>query len=119
MNVFLKSVKAKGYDRNIHIKKAITTQLSETIKEIQLCGIEENMLSDSLDVEEATSSLCCAIEAMFLHGFKDSLTLRFRKVIADVDDRPDPSFWAPLLVISHKEIIKQVNKLDMYISALL
>ncbi|GJQ73967.1 hypothetical protein Trydic_g11883 [Trypoxylus dichotomus] len=109
MNAFLKSVKARGNDRNSHIKKTITTQLSETVKEIQLCGIEENILSDSLDVEEATNSLCCVVEAIFLHGLKDSLTLRFRKVIADVDDRPDPNFWSPLLVISHKEIINQIT----------
>lgn len=109
MNAFLKSVKTRGNDRNTHIKKVITTQLSETVKEIQLCGVEENILSDSLDVEEATNSLCCVVEAIFLHGLKDSLSLRFRKVIADVDDRPDPSFWSPLLVISHKEIINQVG----------
>lgn len=109
MNAFLKSVKVRGNDRYTHIKKAITTQLSETVKEIQLCGVEENILSDSLDVEEATNSLCSVVEAMFLHGLKDSLSLRFRKAIADVDDRPDPSFWSPLLVISHKEIINQVG----------
>ena len=109
MNALIKSVRGPRRDGNVEIKKAITSQLSEVVKEIQLCCLEENILSDSLDVEEATNSLCCTIEAVFLHGLKDTLIHKFRKALADVDDRPEPNFWSPLLVISHQQIIEQVR----------
>ncbi|XP_022915202.1 uncharacterized protein [Onthophagus taurus] len=81
MNSLLRTVQGKEFDKNYRIKKAITTQLSEVVKEIQLCSVEENILSDSLDVEEAANSLCCVVEAIFLHGLKDSLAHKFRKIL--------------------------------------
>lgn len=109
MNKFIKSVRgAKGHKGNL-IKNAITTQLSNGIKEVQLFGMDENLSGDSMDMSEAESNICTVIEAMFLHGLKDSFSYRFKRVITDVDVKPEPSFWAPLLVISHKQIIDQVR----------
>lgn len=105
MQAFMKSVKATNNSRQSAIKSSITTQLSETVKDIQLCSIEEG---DSL---EAKNNLCSVIEAIFLHGLKDSIAHRFRKAISDVDQRPEPNFWSPLLIILHRESIEQIQQL--------
>lgn len=109
MNKLMNSVRGLTNAKEQAIKTSVITQLSNSVKEIQLFGVDENLSGDSMDMSEAESTLCSVIEAMFLHGLKDSLTHRFRKAITDVDVKPEPSFWAPLLVISHKQIIGQVS----------
>lgn len=109
MNKFIKSVRGARGNKGTLIKNAITTQLSNGIKEVQLFGMDENLSGDSMDMSEAESNICTVIEAMFLHGLKDSFSHRFKRVITDVDVKPEPSFWAPLLVISHKQTIDQVG----------
>lgn len=108
MNKFIKSVRGARGTKGTLIKNAITTQLSNGIKEVQLFGMDENLSGDSMDMSEAESNICTVIEAMFLHGLKDSFSHRFKRAITDVDVKPEPSFWAPLLVISHKQTIDQV-----------
>lgn len=113
MNKLLNSVKSSvktNNNKNDLVKKSITKQLSDSVKEIQYSSIEENKITKNADYMEAANTLCMTIEALFLHGLKDSLTHRFKRAIADVDERPEPNFWAPLLIISHKEIIDQVKQ---------
>lgn len=45
MNSFLKSVRNNSDSKETLIKNSIITQLSESVKEIQLCGLEENFAS--------------------------------------------------------------------------
>lgn len=109
MHTLIKSVKAATTSsKETLIKNSITTQLSNSVKEIQLYTMDENMSHDSLQMNEAENALCAVIESMLLHGLKDSLVHRARRAIADVDEKPEPSFWAPILVISHRQIIDQV-----------
>lgn len=109
MNRFLKSVKsATTNSKEDIVKKSITSHLSNSVKEIQYTGVEDMKNVKSEDIVEAANALCTSIEAMFLHGLKDTLSHRFKRAIADVDERPEPNFWAPLLVISHRQIIDQV-----------
>ncbi|KAF2885712.1 hypothetical protein ILUMI_20485 [Ignelater luminosus] len=113
MHTLIKSVKAATTSsKGTLIKNSITTQLSNSVKEIQLYTMDENMSHDSLQMNEAENALCSVIEAMLLHGLKDSLVHRARRAIADVDEKPEPSFWAPLLVISHRQIIDQITNLS-------
>lgn len=112
MNKLLKSVRTSTNKKDDLIKQSITTNLSNTVKEIQYAGVEENKGNRVIDVTEAANQLCTTIEAMFLHGLKDSLSHRFKRALADVDERPDPNFWAPLLVISHRQIIDQILNLS-------
>lgn len=109
MNKFLKSVRSVTSKKDELIKQSITAQLSNSVKEIQYAGVEENKTNKTVDITEAANTLCTTIEGMLLHGLKDSLTHRFKRAIADIDERPEPSFWAPLLVISHRQIIDQVS----------
>ncbi|KAJ8913182.1 hypothetical protein NQ315_009019 [Exocentrus adspersus] len=112
MNKFLRSVRSTTNKKDDLIKQSITTQLSNSVKEIQYAGIEENKTNNAVNIFEAASALCTTVEAMMLHGLKDSLTHRFKRVIADVEERPEPSFWPPLLVISHRQIVDQITNLS-------
>lgn len=109
MNKLLKNVRSSATIKEDIVKKSITNHLSNSVKEIQYVGVEDTRSVKSEEVTEAANALCTTIEAMFLHGLKDTLSLRFKRAIADVDERPDPSFWPPLLVISHRQIIDQVR----------
>ncbi|KAB0800998.1 hypothetical protein PPYR_05352 [Photinus pyralis] len=112
MKAFMKSVNAVARKRQTLIKDSIITQLSNSVKEIQLYHMGDTISSDSLQMNEAESALCAVIEAMFLHGLKDSLVHQARRAITDLDERPEPSFWAPLLIISHKQNINQIENLS-------
>ncbi|KAK5639007.1 hypothetical protein RI129_011499 [Pyrocoelia pectoralis] len=112
MKALMKSVNATNRKKQTLIKDSIITQLSNSVKEIQLYHMGDTISSDSLQMSEAESALCAVIEAMFLHGLKDSLVHQARRVIADLEERPEPSFWAPLLIISHKQNINQIANLS-------
>ena len=62
---------------------------------------------------EETMALCSILEAIFLHGLKDSLLNRMTEALSgpDFDAMPQPSFWGPLLVFSHRQIIDQIQAL--------
>nr|CAI5857794.1 unnamed protein product [Callosobruchus analis] len=112
MNKLLRSVRSVNSSKDDVIKKSITIELSSSVKQIQYSGLDDNGSLKPEEVLEAASNLCNIIEAMFLHGLKDTISLRFKRAVADVDERPDPTFWSPLLIISHKEIINQITNLS-------
>lgn len=63
---------------------------------------------------DETMTLCSVLEAIFLHGLKDSLLNRVTEALSgpDFDAMPQPSFWGPLLVFSHRQIIDQIQALS-------
>ncbi|CAH1980518.1 unnamed protein product [Acanthoscelides obtectus] len=116
MNKLLKSVRSANSSKDDFIKQSIMTELSNSVKQIQYSGLDDNRSMKPEEVLEAASNLCNIIEAMFLHGLKDTMSLRFKRVLADIDERPEPSFWSPLLIISHKQIINQITNLSQIIT---
>lgn len=92
----------------------LLSKLSECVKWIQMMestGEEEEILP--LDEGDGSSALLEVLEAIFLHGFKDSLFQIASKALSTdpIDQRPEPSFWSFLLVFSHTQIIKQIQEL--------
>ena len=71
-------------------------------------GVEDDGIVSNC---EETMTLCSVLEAVFLHGLKDSLLNRVTEVLSgpDFDAVPQPSFWGPLLVFSHRQIIDQIQ----------
>lgn len=69
------------------------------------------LFTEFLNISDATNDLLVGIESFFLHGLKDSFILQTINVLAgaDIDRRPKPNFWSLLLVISHKQLIKQLT----------
>lgn len=63
-----------------------------------------------------TQALCATIEAIFLHGLKDSFLWQTINILAgpgnEINRRPSPTFWAPLLVFSHKYAIEQIHSMS-------
>nr|CAD7409721.1 unnamed protein product [Timema cristinae] len=107
MNSLLRSVVSSG-GREIAVKESLVVQLSNSVKQIQLEQTKKNPFSYGCD---DTASLCTVLEAIFIHGLKETFINRVTQVIGtDPDQRPEPSFWGPLLVFSHRELIDQVLK---------
>ncbi|KAM7345959.1 pleckstrin homology and RUN domain containing M1 isoform 1-T2 [Cochliomyia hominivorax] len=101
--------------RENSIKDAILEALQENVKEIEY-DVKENK-KECLELCESTSSLSTSIEAIFLHGLKDSFLWQTLNIIAgDMERRPDPSFWSPIMVFMHKEVIEQINCLSQITS---
>ncbi|XP_055838216.1 pleckstrin homology domain-containing family M member 1 [Episyrphus balteatus] len=101
--------------REHFIKETLINTLSENAREIQFEVKESG--KEYLELVEATNSLCTTLEAMFLHGLKDSFVWQtFNALSGDVDHRPEPSFWPPILIFLHKEVIEQVQAHTQIIS---
>lgn len=132
MGSFFRSVGASFARHDQTIRESLLANLSENIKEIQFEYINDDSNqgncktkiiqsyphpfyhAHSTDIPlplcDSTNSLCTTIEAIFLHGLKDSFLRQTINVIAgEIDRRPEPNFWPPLLVFSHKHTIQQVG----------
>lgn len=133
MSSFFKSFNNFSSKRENAIKEVLINTLIENSREIQYevkqkgCGEYKResyqvracthfytniyfSAIERLEVCEASSTLCTTLEAIFLHGLKDSLLWNTFNVIAgDEERRPEPSFWPPLLIFLHKQVIEQVK----------
>lgn len=90
------------------LKESLQTQLVACVKDIQLDHAHCGRFQSS---SEASDALCTVLEAIFIHGTKETLVERMALAMGDPDARPEPNFWSILLVFSHREIIDQVNYL--------
>ncbi|XP_029040582.2 pleckstrin homology domain-containing family M member 1 isoform X1 [Osmia bicornis bicornis] len=109
MNSFLKTVNSLTNKRDILVKESLQKQLNTVVMEMQSApGVEDDGIVSNC---EETMTLCSVLEAVFLHGLKDSLLNRVTEVLSgpDFDAVPQPSFWGPLLVFSHRQIIDQIQ----------
>lgn len=62
-----------------------------------------------------TNALCSILEAIFIHGLKDSLGDRISSMfLGDLDRMPVPNFWHVVLIISHRDLIEQVSILFFF-----
>lgn len=66
----------------------------------------------STEWRDCTASLCACLEAIFLHGLKDAFVWQTSAVLASTaaphDRRPEPNFWPPLLVYTHRNTIADI-----------
>ncbi|XP_075218452.1 pleckstrin homology and RUN domain containing M1 isoform X2 [Lycorma delicatula] len=94
-------------DDNI-VKDALLSQLVIAVKEVQADVRPAESNSDT-----SASFLSTVLEAIFIHGLKETLMNRMSQVIVtDLEQRPDPNFWAPLLIFSHRDVIRQISSLS-------
>lgn len=70
----------------------------------------ENIL-ETLTYCESTSTLCYTLEAIFLHGLKESF-LQILSTFGNDESRPSPSFWSFVSKFMHKQDIKDIKKLS-------
>lgn len=136
MNSFFNSVRLTFDNREAVIKDNLIKEFSENVKEIQYENKENAtgelsrgvvkwilfslnslefffvLVNEPMKLSDCTNSMCNTLEAIFLHGLKDSFLRQTISVLAggEIDRRPEPNFWPPLLVILHKETITQVSE---------
>ncbi|XP_039299043.1 pleckstrin homology domain-containing family M member 1 [Nilaparvata lugens] len=106
MNVFKRQLFSFKINQTL-VKNSLQQQLAVSVKEVQsdIESVRQN--SDS-----AASSLIIVLEAIFIHGLKETLLDKMSQAIGtDPHHRPQPNFWAPLLIFSHRDVIQQVNEL--------
>lgn len=111
MNSLLK-MSIMGNKRNLLVRDSLQKQLNTSVMEMQSApGVADDGVVGNCD---ETMTLCSVLEAIFLHGLKDSLLNRVTEVLSgpDFDAMPQPSFWGPLLVFSHRQIIDQIQALS-------
>lgn len=72
--------------------------------------------TEQLYLSDHTQSLCATIEAIFLHGLKDSFLWQTVNILvgtgSEANRRPSPTFWAPLMIFSHKYAIEQIHSMS-------
>lgn len=60
-----------------------------------------------------TNVLCNVLEAIFIHGLRDSFGEKMSVLLgADPDRMPVPNFWPVVLIISHRDLIEQIGELS-------
>lgn len=132
MSSLFRSLNNFSSKRENVVKEALINTLNENAREIefevkqkglgkwQINPIDNDslkILAEVLGLCEQTSALCTTLEAVFLHGLKDSFLWATINVIAgDVERRPDPSFWSPAMIFMHKQVIEQIQSLSQITS---
>ncbi|XP_017123689.1 uncharacterized protein LOC108143682 [Drosophila elegans] len=115
MSSLFRSLNHFSSKRENVVKEALINTLNENAREIEF-EVKQKSL-EVLGLCEQTSALCSTLEALFLHGLKDSfLSATFNVIAGDVERRPDPSFWSPCMVFMHKQVIEQVQGLSQITS---
>ena len=94
------------------VKQKILSAISESVSEVQY---QYKSSCDSITSNDITNRLCTALEAVFVHGLKETflgrLSSRFSDGGVSSPRMPEPSFWTFALVFSHKEVINQLDSL--------
>ncbi|CAG9107500.1 unnamed protein product [Plutella xylostella] len=111
---FFKSVASglTGRSRDTILKESLINNLSECVKDIQYTNQFEENFHSVLGSTDSTNTLCVALEAMFLHGLKDTFLRKAKNALSgDPDHRPQPNFWPLVLVLSHRQNIDQISSL--------
>ncbi|KAB7505067.1 Pleckstrin homology domain-containing family M member 3 [Armadillidium nasatum] len=119
------SFHSKRDRREAVIRATLLEQLKESIQSLIYGPGGENVpkLSSSgpkgqvLGHTDNTNALCCILEALFIHGLKDTLGEKLSSMFSgDLDRMPVPNFWMVVMVISHRDLIEQVSSLSFIMS---
>lgn len=91
------------------VKASLILRLKECVSEIVMKHTAASWVS--LKNEDATNMLCWILEAVFIHGLKNTFikslfTSRRENAI------PNPSFWDFVMIFSHRDVIEQIRKLN-------
>lgn len=89
------------------VKSNLMQELRKIVRELLNEHQEEGVIRSS----ETSNVLCSTLEAIFIHGLKETLVSKFSSVMAGPDQVPEPEFWSLVLVFSHRDIIQQIQKL--------
>ena len=117
-----KSAKRRVEDAKLKInaKAKILSSVKDSVCEVQYQYRAGQ--ATSIPSNEITARLCTSLEAVFVHGLKETflgkLSSRFSssEVGTGAPRLPEPSFWTFALVFSHKEVISQLEEMSQITS---
>ncbi|XP_019114837.2 pleckstrin homology domain-containing family M member 1 [Larimichthys crocea] len=93
--------------------KQIKEKLAHSLKALQKRYVTSDAVVTSEDGD--ANLLCCALEAIFIHGIKSKYVRsdaggRGRK--ADRGPLPQPFFWSLLKTVTHRDVITELEKIS-------
>ena len=91
-------------------KGSIQSHLVGAIKELQVI-YKDTTHSSTIGTDEDSTVFLNALEALFIHGLKDSQVGWSRKVKSSTSSK-EPSFWTFVLIFSHKHTIERIDRLN-------
>ncbi|KAI5723360.1 hypothetical protein M8J76_004996 [Diaphorina citri] len=96
--------------RDSHFKNAIMYELNNNIKEIQTYPPHSQ---GKQTTNEVTNALCTTLEALFLHGLRETILTKMSALTSDIIKKPECNFWSVVLIFSHQEIISNISKFNL------
>lgn len=110
----------KREKREAAICVSLVTRLKESVQSVLQPGgttkdygprLSSQAYGPVLGHSDNTNALCNVLEAIFIHGLRDSFSEKMSVLLgADPDRMPVPNFWPVILIISHRDLIEQVCK---------
>ncbi|KAH9513386.1 hypothetical protein Btru_034807 [Bulinus truncatus] len=100
---------------HINIKRGITNHFAKTLKILQ----QKHLQSDSAEFiysNDASNNLCNALEAVFLHGLKDSVAQKLTAYVGLSVTLPETAsgqnFWNVAAKFTHNDVVAQMQSLS-------
>ncbi|XP_043110101.1 pleckstrin homology domain-containing family M member 1 [Puntigrus tetrazona] len=95
------------------VKQWIKNKIARTLKVLQKRYITTDTAVTSEDLE--ANLLCCAVEAVFIHGIKSKF-IRFdgshTRKGGSRGALPQPVFWSLLKTVTHRDVIQELERLS-------
>ncbi|KAM8837338.1 pleckstrin homology domain-containing family M member 1 isoform 1-T1 [Spinachia spinachia] len=93
--------------------KQIKEKLAQSLKALQKRYVTSDAVVTSDDGD--ANLLCCALEAVFIHGIRSKYIRsetggRSRK--GDRGSLPQPFFWSLLKAVTHRDVVKELEKIS-------
>lgn len=102
---------APGVPHGARLKRKLLSALQEAVSELQYDQRSDH--TTPIPSNELSGRLLNVLEALFVHGLKDTflgrLSARFQDSSSASPRLPDPSFWTFCLVFSHRAVIGQLE----------
>jgi len=94
-----------------HLKRKLLSALQESVSELQYD--QKSDRSTPVTSGDVSTRLVAVLEAIFVHGLKETFLGRLTSRLQDSASprMPEPSFWTFCLVFSHRAVIGQVESL--------
>nr|XP_055031193.1 pleckstrin homology domain-containing family M member 1 [Misgurnus anguillicaudatus]XP_055031194.1 pleckstrin homology domain-containing family M member 1 [Misgurnus anguillicaudatus] len=93
------------------IKQWIKEKIARTLKILQKRYITTETVVTSEDLE--ANLLCCALEAVFIHGIKSKfIRLDGGRKAGSRGALPQPVFWNLLKTVTHRDVVQELERLS-------
>ncbi|RUS83813.1 hypothetical protein EGW08_008425, partial [Elysia chlorotica] len=99
---------------HINIKRGITSHFARMLKILQQKHVQQSDGDEFVYSNDESNNLCNALEAVFLHGLKESVTTKLSSYVGlatPQDSTVYLNFWAVAEKFTHKNVITHLQSL--------